>query len=247
MLTGRRVVAVVPARGGSKAIQKKSIATLGGSPLLAWPIATAKAVSGIDRVIVSTDDEDIAAVATAHGAEVARRPAHLATDTALVADALRDLIGRLRAEGDRPDLLLLLEATAPFRAAEDVERCLAEFADASVDSVATFTDAATKPAKAWVLEDNRARPYLADVDPWAPRQRTPPAWELNGGCYAFVADRLPAAGATLFFGNARAVYMPRERSIDINDELDLAYAELVAARHGWRPTVRLTPGEREPT
>jgi N-acylneuraminate cytidylyltransferase len=230
MLNNKKVIAVVPARGGSKSIPYKSIVPLGGRPLIAWPIATARAIRTIDRVIVSTDSERIAAVAREHNAEVYERPAHLATDASIVADALRDLIGRLEAEGEKPGYMLLLEATSPLRAPVDVERCLAELADTAVDSVATFTDAATKPAKAWVLEGNLARPYLNDVDPWAPRQLTPAAWELNGACYGFAVERLPKSGSNILFGNLRAVYMPRERSVDINDVLDLAFAEVLLQR-----------------
>lgn len=231
MRHGQRVIAVVPARAGSKGIPNKSIAPLGGKPLLAWPIATARATGIIDRVIVSTDGDAIADVARAHGAEVYLRPAHLATDTSLVIDALRDLTARLRAEGEAARVMVLLEATAPFRAIDDVVACVDAVAgDVDVDSAATFTDAATKPAKAWVLAGDRPRPYLDGVDPWAPRQLTPPAWELNGGCYAWVMDRLPQTGPNVLFGNMRGVHMPRERSLDINDPLDLAFAELWLAR-----------------
>ena len=100
MLNGKRVIAVVPARGGSKSVPGKNIRPLGGKPLLAWSIDVARQMSEIDRIIVSTDDEQIASVGRAHGAEVYARPAHLATDEALVIDALKDLFRQLRAEGE---------------------------------------------------------------------------------------------------------------------------------------------------
>lgn len=236
MLNGQRVVAVIPARAGSKAIVNKSIAPLGGRPLLAWPIQTAQVVPEIDRIIVSTDGDAIASVATEQGAEVYARPPRLAADTSLVIDALRDLIGRLRSEGETARWMLLLEATAPFRSPADVGACLLELAKDDVDSVATFTDAATKPAKAWTIAEGSPRPYLDGVDPWAPRQATPPAWELNGGCYGFVIDRLPTQGPNVLFGRSRAVLMPKERSLDINDALDLAFAELVLGRQAGAPS-----------
>lgn len=93
MIEGRRVIAVTPARGGSKSVHYKNLYLLGGRPLLAWPIECALKTPEIDRVIVSTDDERIAATARESGAEVYRRPAELATDTALVADTLRHLWG----------------------------------------------------------------------------------------------------------------------------------------------------------
>ncbi len=92
MLNGKRVIAVVPARGGSKSIPGKNIKPLCGKPLLAWSIDIARQVAEIDRVIVSTDDSEIAAVGRNYGADVYDRPAHLATDEALVIDALKDLL-----------------------------------------------------------------------------------------------------------------------------------------------------------
>lgn len=123
MIGGERVIGVIPARGGSRAIPLKSIAPLGGISLLERAVALAKRVSAIDRIIISTDSEVIADVARRAGAEVYSRPAMLATDTALVIDALRDLIRRLAAEGERARFMVLLEAPAPFRQEADVEEC----------------------------------------------------------------------------------------------------------------------------
>src|ERR1700685_2634664 len=108
MLNGQRVFAVIPARGGSKSIPGKNIRPLRGRPLLAWSVDIAKQVTGIDRTLLSTDDAEIAAAGRAAGAEIYARPRHLATDDALVIDALRDLLETLRAEGDAPEWMVLL-------------------------------------------------------------------------------------------------------------------------------------------
>lgn len=105
MLNGQRVIAVIPARGASKSIPGKNIRPLGGKPLLAWSIDVARAVTEIDRIIVSTDDREIASVGRSFGAECFARPAHLATDEALVIDALKDLLATLRAEGESLSLI----------------------------------------------------------------------------------------------------------------------------------------------
>ena len=120
MLNGKRVIAVIPARGGSKSVPGKNIRSLGGKPLLAWSIEVARQVSEIDRIIVSTDDAQIASVGRAYGAEVYARPPHLATDEALVIDALKDLLQTLQAERDPPEWVILLEPTCPLRTADDV-------------------------------------------------------------------------------------------------------------------------------
>src|SRR5271157_4483986 len=135
MLNGERVIAVIPARGGSKSVPGKNIRSLGGKPLLAWSIDVARQVSEIDRIIVSTDDAQIASVGRAHGAEVYARPAHLATDEALVIDALKDLLETLQAEGETPEWVIVLEPTCPLRTAEDVRDCLKLVAQGECDSV----------------------------------------------------------------------------------------------------------------
>src|SRR5271154_103628 len=111
MLDGKRLIAIVPARGGSKSVPGKNVRPLGGKPLLAWSIEVAQQVSEIDRIIVSTDDAQIGSGGRTYGAEVSERPPHLATDEAMVIDALKDLLKTLRSEGETPEWVLLLEAT----------------------------------------------------------------------------------------------------------------------------------------
>lgn len=223
-------VAVIPARGGSKAIPRKNLALLGGRPLLVWAIDVAKRVGAIDRIIVSTDDAEIADVGRRSGAEVWMRPAHLATDGSLVIDALRDLIERLSASGVNLRTMVLLEPTSPLRSPRDVSDCVAQLEDESVDSAATFTEASLNPYRAWQIAAGKPGMFIEGVNPWLPRQRLPHAFQLNGAVYAFRADRLPETGSAVLFGNAAAVVMPPERSVDIDGPLDLVVAEALLAR-----------------
>jgi len=153
MMNGERVIAVIPARGGSKSVPGKNIRLVRGKPLLAWSIDVAKQVSEIDRIMVSTDDAQIASVGRAHGAEIYARPPHLATDEALVIDALKDLLKTLQSEGEKPEWVILLEPTCPLRTADDVRNCLNLVAKGGYDSVATFKDAELNPHRAWRLID----------------------------------------------------------------------------------------------
>src|SRR5690606_17194505 len=203
-----RIVALIPARGGSKSIPMKNLALLGGKPLLAWAIDVAHQVDAIDRVFVSTDHAEIARVATEFGAEVSARPPHLATDTALVIDTIRDFLAQLAAAGETPRTLVMLEPTCPLRSADDIERCLALLEDDAIDSVATFKPAELNPLRAWRIEGHRPETFLPDVVPWLPRQQLPPAYQLNGAVFALRADRLCAEHEAVLFGNAAAVVMP---------------------------------------
>lgn len=228
MLNGKRVVAVIPARGGSKSVPGKNIRSLGGKPLLAWSIEVARQVSEIDRIIVSTDDAQIASVGRAHGAEVYTRPPHLATDEALVIDVLKDLIRTLQAEQESAEILLLLEPTCPFRAAEDVQGCLRLLATDDYDSAATFTDAELNPHRAWKITGQTPEVFIPGAIPWLPRQQLPQAYQLNGAVYAVRIAGLTASRQSILFGRMGALKMPRARSVDINDAIDFLVAEQLA-------------------
>jgi CMP-N,N'-diacetyllegionaminic acid synthase len=225
LLKGERLIAVVPARGGSKSVPGKNIRSLGGKPLLAWSIDIAKQLSEIDRIIVSTDDDQIASVGRAFGAEVYARPAHLATDEALVIDALKDLLQTLRSEGEKAEWVVLLEATCPLRSLDDVRDCLKLAASGNFDSVATFKDAELNPHRAWRLVEGMPEVFIEGAIPWLPRQKLPKAYQLNGAVYVFRAELLAQEAKSLLVGKLGAVLMPRERSHDIDDLVDFTIVE----------------------
>lgn len=224
MISGQRVIAVTPARGGSKSVPYKNLYLLGGKPLLAWPIETARQTTSIDRVIVSTDDERIAAAARTLGAEVYARPAELATDTAVVADTIRELWGRLRGEGETATILVLLEATSPFRTPQLIDRCLQRMADEQLDSIATFHEAEINPERTWRIERGAPEPFIKGAVPWKPRQLLTPAYQLNAAVYAFRPDALPADSPSILFGKMGAEIVPADSVIDIDTLKDFTYA-----------------------
>jgi N-acylneuraminate cytidylyltransferase len=230
MLGGKRVVAVIPARGGSKSIPGKNIKPLGGKPLLAWSIEVARQVKEIDRVILSTDNAEIASVGRAHGAEVYARPQHLATDEALVIDALKDLLLTLQSEGDLPEWVVLLEPTCPLRSTDDVRDCLRLVATGSYDSVATFKEAELNPHRAWRLNDGVPEVFIPGAIPWLPRQKLPSAYQLNGAVYVFRSNLVAEEVKSLLVGRLGAVLMPRDRSQDIDDTVDFMIAEALLGK-----------------
>lgn len=224
MIDGQRVIALTPARGGSKSVPYKNLHPLGGKPLVAWPIETARATPSIDRTIVSTDDDRIADVARTMGAEVYRRPAELATDTAVVADTIRELWRRLRAEGETATILVLLEATSPFRTPAVIERCLHRMVSENLDSIATFHEAEINPERTWRIDGGKPEPFIRGAIPWKPRQLLTPAFQLNAAVYAFRPDALPADSPSILFGNIGAEIVPADSVVDIDTFKDFAYA-----------------------
>jgi len=225
MLHDVRVVALIPARGGSKSIPYKNLRPLGGRPLLAWPIETALATPEIDRVIVSSDDEKILDCARKYGAEAWRRPEELASDSALVADSVRHVNRRLRAEGETAEIMTLLEATSPFRTPGMIRRCLERMIEEDLDSIATFHAADVNPWRTWRISGGIPSPFIEGAVPWLPRQQLPEAYQLNGAVYAFRPDRLPPDSPRILFGRIGALIVAKEEVIDIDDKKDFTVAE----------------------
>jgi N-acylneuraminate cytidylyltransferase len=227
MIGGETVVAAVPARGGSTGVPRKNVRDLGGKPLVAWPIDVAHETEYVDRTVVTTDDDEIAATAREYGAEVVERPPELATDDALVVDAMRHLAEVLHEEGVDVTYVVMLEPTTPLREPQDVAACLELLADEANEygSVATFTPAVINPHRTWRLDGDSPEPFVDGADPWLPRQKLPEAYQLNGGAYAFRVDAIEPDGHSLLFGEAGAVVMPASRSVDIDTETDFRIVE----------------------
>ena len=131
----RETVAVIPARGGSKGVPRKNVRKVGGIPLIARAITSARAADGIDRVVVSTDDHEIAAVARAWGAEVGTRPAELSGDTASSESALEHAIDELARLGIEVGILVFLQATSPFIDPADLDAAIERVRAGESDTV----------------------------------------------------------------------------------------------------------------
>lgn len=233
MIDGRRVIAAVPARSGSKGVPGKNTRLLLGKPLLAWSVEAGLATPQVDRVLVSTDGREIASIAARLGAEIYMRPAELSSDSSLIVDTIRHLRRQLRAEGEKARYMVLLEPTSPLRAVEDISACIERVAG-GYDSVATFVEALLNPHRAWRLDGDRPEPFVQGAIPWLSRQLQPEAWQLNGAVYAFDLDGLPDDGESLLFGRIGAVRMSKTRSLDIDEEIDFAIAERVMLADGKR-------------
>jgi len=229
-----RAYGIIPARGGSKAIPRKNLATLAGKPLIAHTILAAGEAESLSGFIVSTDDEAIAAVAREWGADVPFvRPAELAEDDVRTVDVLRHA-ARWLADHDRgAPLTVLLPPTSPLRVAGDIDATVRKLIETGADSVFTVCEADT-PAE-WLLrvDDDRARQLLEGEEERfsTPRQLLPPVYRQNGAVEVYRTARL-LAGEDMYGEDARVVIMPRAQSIDIDDGLDLEQAEAVLRRRG---------------
>lgn len=224
----RRVVAVVPARGGSVGFPGKNLAPFLGTPLVAVAVATGLA-AGVDSVLVSTDDDRIAAVAADAGATVVVRPAELAGPASRTVDAV------LHAVAGLPDdvLVVLLQPTSPLRTAADVTDCLRLHGDRPTGSVVQVSGSdGHHPWKACLLVAGRLTPAREWADLEAPRQSLPPVARPTGGVYVVSAGDLRAC-RRFFVPDVLAQVVPAQRAVDVDGPADLAQAERTAARLGW--------------
>ncbi|MDC3234536.1 acylneuraminate cytidylyltransferase family protein [Candidatus Puniceispirillum sp.] len=226
-------VAFIFARGGSKGLPGKNIRMLAGKPLIAWAIEHSHAVQRIRRVIVSTDSEEIAAVAAQYGAEVPfLRPSHLARDNSPEWLSWRHALEFIRNdEGSFPDVMVSVPVTAPLRQPADIERCLERFSAGDADVVVTVTDAYRNPFFNMVTKRSNGSVELVfpPSSGISCRQDAPEVFDMT--TVAYVADpEFVMKHESAFAGRVKAVHVPNERSIDIDTLLDFEMAEFLFAR-----------------
>nr|WP_087464236.1 acylneuraminate cytidylyltransferase family protein [Oleiphilus messinensis] len=221
-------IAFIFARGGSKGIPRKNIKLLNGKPLIAYSIESALASPLIDRVIVSTDDEEIAEIAREYGAEVPfLRPEKLASDHAPEWMAWRHAIEFIENQDDTFDVFVSLPPTAPLRSLQDIEQCINALDD-DVDVVITAQKADRSPYFNMVTLDanHHASLVIKPDSVIARRQDAPAVYDMSTAVYVtrpqFVLDN-----NSIFSGSVKAVILPPERAVDIDTPIDFMLAELI--------------------
>ena len=229
---GREVLGIIPARGGSKGLPRKNVLPLCGKPLIAWTIEAALNASEISRVVVTSDDDEIASVAHGCGAEIIMRPADLAADASPTEPALLHVLDALEgAEGYVPDAVALLQCTSPLRGSDIVDAGIELLFAGNADAVLTVC-----PIQHWYLagtitEEGEYRPeYDYHNRPFS--QNMPHRYRENGALYVTKTALLRAEKCRLG-GRVQALVMDAARSIDIDTPEDFALAAQVMC--GLRP------------
>lgn len=224
------VPAFIFARGGSKGVLRKNIRPVAGKPLIAWSIEAARKSRFVTRVIVSTDDEEIAGIARAHGAEVPfMRPAELAGDAAPEWLAWRHALKHFGCSAtDGPlDVFLSVPATAPLRLPQDLDRCIETLLGTDADAVVTVRPAARHPSFNMLTLDSCGHARIAmPLHAITRRQDAPTVYDMTTVAYA-VDPTFIFRSEGLFDGIVRTIQIPEERALDIDSEWDLKIADLV--------------------
>lgn len=226
-----KVLAIIPARGGSKGVPRKNIRPVGGKPLIAYTIQSALAVkSHLYRLIVSTDDPEIAEVAVKYGAEVPfMRPEDLGGDRVPMVPVMQHAVRTIEEMDQvRLDWVLLLQPTCPFRAPQDILAALDLAARGGCDSVISVVRVlAHHPILMKKIENNQLLPFVIEEKEGTRRQDyNPPAYMRNGSIYLTRRDNL-MENNSIWGRVIRPYIMPEERSVNVDSELDLKLVELI--------------------
>lgn len=230
MISNKKILAIIPARGGSKGVPRKNIRNLGDKPLIAHSILEAKKSKYIDLLAVSTEDEEISRVSKEYGCKVIPRPQELAGDSAPISKGLIDAVEQAKKEGFETDIIILLQPTTPFRKVEDIDKAIELFDKEQADSVVSVCEAPNKFNPHWVrkIKDGLLEPYLEEdkAHPHLMRQELPKVYWRNGQIYIVKKDIL--FSTQNLYGKTCVPYiMPRGNHVNIDEENDFLLAELL--------------------
>jgi CMP-N-acetylneuraminic acid synthetase len=231
-MTPASVVAVIPVRGGSKGVPQKNLRLLAGRPLLSFTIDAAKQAASVDRVIVSTDSDELYECAISLGAEAWKHPGELSADQAPTVGVVRWVAEQIEADDPSDVTYVTLRATTPFRSAEDVDAAVSLLGSVpEADSVVSVMElVGGHPKRLKVIQDGWVVDAF-DCEGNSPirRQDLQPVYIRNGGIYAAYSNVIRRDA--MWGERCLAYIMPPERSININTPFDLLVADLLA-RHG---------------
>ena len=209
MIEEKSILAIIPARGGSKGVTRKNIRAVAGKPLIAWTIEEAKKSQYIDRLILSSEDAEIIEVAKSYGCEVPFvRPKELAQDHTSGIDPVLHALTLF----PQYEYVVLLQPTSPLRSVKDIDNCIEQCIYKKAYSCVSVTQPDKSPYWMYVLDENNRRQELPEV------------YALNGAVYVAQSDLLYQK-KTFVTMDSVAYCMPKERSLDIDTELDLQLAE----------------------
>lgn len=231
MYRNKRILALIPARGGSKGLPGKNIRPFSGKPLIAWTIEQALASRYLDKVIISTDDEEIIESSKRYGAEVPFvRPKKLATDDAKIIDVITHAVGWLASNDSYYDLIVLLQPTSPLRKSEDIDNALKLLFSKKAQAIVSVCKTEHHPYWFNTLPRNGCmKNFFKPEAIKKNRQELPVFYRLNGAVYSAYCSYLKRQKSFLGYGTYSYI-MPQERSIDIDTDIDFKFAEFLLQR-----------------
>ena len=215
----KRILAIIPARGGSKGIPRKNIKLLAGKPLIAYTIEAALKSRYLDRVIVSTEDKEIAAISKKYGAEIAKRPQKLAVDKAEKRDIVFHVLKYLKREECELNIIVILQPTSPLRTVDDIDKAIELFLRNKCESVVSVCESGQSPYWSLKIKRGYLMPVFGEKCFKMIRQDLSKTYLPNGAI--FISNFQTLDKYKSFYTNKILPFiMPMERSIDIDEEFD---------------------------
>ncbi len=230
MIKNKRVLALIPARGGSKRLPRKNILPLAGIPLIAWTIDAALKSKYVDRVVVSTDDEEIMCVSKQFGAAVPFvRPVELASDTATSTDVVLHALKFFKNEFD---VVVLLQPSSPLREEGDIDRAIEQFVCQDANGIVSVSECEHTPLWANTLPADGSMSSFITKDALKRSQDLETFYRLNGAIYCYKTDYFMANKGGSYADGVYAYIMGKEKSVDIDDITDFKFAEFLIGLRG---------------
>lgn len=228
MYEGKSFLAIIPARGGSKRLPRKNVLDLCGKPLIVWTIEATLKSKYIDKVVVSSDDDEILEISKKFGAETIKRPDELASDTATTFDAIKYTIDNL----EKYDYIVLLQPTSPFRDEKHIDEAIELLENKNADAVVSVCEMEHSPLWSNTLpQDGKMNNFLKDEVLNKRSQDLEKYYRLNGAIYICKTDKLLEQKSFFIKDNIFAYVMNRESSIDIDEEIDFNMAEFLMEKN----------------
>jgi CMP-N-acetylneuraminic acid synthetase len=226
------VLGIIPARGQSKRLPRKNLCKLAGKPLLGWAIDAARQARQLNRLIVSSDDDEILALARSYDVRLPlKRPPELAADDSPAIDYVRHALATLELDQERHyDVVVILQATSPFTLPADIDGTIDLLLAGGADTAVSVMrlDHAVHPVKLKIMSGDRLLPYLEEERGRMAAADLPEVFVRN--CSVYATRRAVIESGRIIGDDCRGYVMPRERSVDINEPVDLELAEFLLSR-----------------
>ncbi|RLA83863.1 MAG: acylneuraminate cytidylyltransferase family protein [Epsilonproteobacteria bacterium] len=224
MLSRKTFLAIIPARGGSKRLPRKNVLDLNGKPLIAYTIEAGLKSKYIDKVIVSSDDEEILNISKQFGADTIKRPDELASDTSTSFDAIKHTIENV----DKYDYIVLLQPTSPLRDEKHIDEAIELLENKKADAIVSVCEMDHSPLWSNTLDNSLSmKGFLRDEILNKRSQDLEAYYRLNGAIYICDTDKLLEEESFMFKDNIFGFKMDRESSVDIDEEIDLKLAKII--------------------
>ncbi len=226
------VLCIIPARGGSKGIPRKNLCKINGISLLERAIKVALQLEKVDKIVVTSDDDEILSIAGKYKIDILKRSIEYSDDKATSVQYINHAIEYYKSQEQEFDVILLLEPTSPFRTTEIIDKCVDKLINTNANTVITVTQLERNPGYIFKVNNYKAERYIKEPKPrYTQRQEFTELKRLNGCVYVFRKENLRSN--TIVLDPVYAIEMDPKYAVNIDEQIDLEFAEFLAKKYNW--------------